>query len=193
MSWPEQREQINEILKNLAGNPQLLNQLGFGMASNIGYIQDYLMAIPDWQIPNQEALIKLHNEIRELLKGEPTPQPSQAVPGQTVMIPSIPVDEFDPHDFVAEALEEWFQSENAQEIRQSNPNGFDNVLAFWKAHKGFTVPPPPPGGGPGGPPAPGPGPAAGPGGPPPPPGGPPPGGVPKLMPPAGGTAPVGAK
>ncbi len=165
MSWPEQREQLNENMKNLAGNP------------------DKLIGIPDWDIPNQNALVKLKGEIRELLKSAPTQQPSQQVPGQMISVPTIPVDEFDNHAFVATALEEWFQTENAQTIRQSNQQGFDNVVAFWKSHKGLSMPPPAPTGGPppgGPPPPPGPG-APAPGGP-----GPNGAGKGKLMPPRAG-------
>jgi hypothetical protein len=208
MSWPEQREQLNENLKNLAGNPQMLTQLGYNLPSNIPALQDKIIGMPNWEIPNQEALSKVKNEIRQLLQAQPTQQPSQMAPGQTVDIPSIPVDEYDPHDFVAAALEEWFQTEKAQGIRQSNPNGYANVVAFWKSHKGLSLPPPPPMGappGPGGPTPPGPpGPpgvappalAAPPG--PPKPGGPPapaPNGLvskpPVLMPPVGGQAAQG--
>ena len=144
MAWPEQREQLNENLKNLAGNPDMLGQLGYNLPSNIASLQDKLIGIPDWSIPNEEALLKVKAEIRQLLQGSPTPQPSQMNPGQMVQIPSIPVDEYDPHPFVCTALEEWFQSEKAQAIRVSNPNGYANVVAFWKSHKGLSMPPPPP-------------------------------------------------
>lgn len=177
MSWPEQREQLNENLKNLAGNPQMLGQLGYNLPSNIPALQDKIIGMPNWEIPNQNALMKLKSEIRQLLQGQPTEQPSAMTPGQTIQIPSIPVDEFDPHQFVVEALEEWFQSDKAQSTRQSNPNGFSNCVAFWKAHKGLTMPPPIAPGGPGLGPMPG-GPPGAPG--------PPQAGLPKMVPPPGG-------
>ncbi len=189
MSWPEQREQLNENLKNMAGNPNLLGQLGFMLPSNIPALQDKLIGIPNWDIPNQNALTKLHGEIRDLLKSVPTQQPSQQTPGQMISVPTLPVDEFDDHGFVASALEEWFQTENAQTIRKSNPDGFQNVVAFWRSHKGLSMPPPMPMGGPGpsggGPPLSG---QSGPPG-----GAPGPGGMGhKLSPPPGGQAAKGA-
>ncbi len=186
MSWPEQREQLNETIKNLAGNPELLAQLGFSLPKNIPEVQDKLIGMTDWSVMNEDALQKIYSEIRLLLKGQPTQQPSQMEPGQMVDIPSIPVDEFDDHMFVAQTLADWLQTEQAQDARTQTPAGYQNVVAFWKAHKGMTMPPPPPpgmGGAPGGPPPPGgapPPPDAGSMAPQPPPKpGPPPGGAPQ--------------
>ncbi len=182
-SWSEKRVSLTE----LAGKePMMLQQLGFNSIANIPIIQDVLVGLPEWEVPNANALHKVNEEIRQLLKGAPTQQPSQMVPGQMIDIPSIPVDEWDDHSFVADAVSEWLQTADAQEERQKNPQGFQNVAAFWRSQKGLSLPPP------GGPPP-------GPGGPPPMPGGPPnagpgpkpsgPGGPPKLPPtPGAGTA-----
>lgn len=156
MSWPEQREQLNENLKNLAGSPQVLNQLGFNEPSNIPKLQDTLLGMPEWKIPNQEALGKVDRSIQQLLQTGPTEKPSQMNPGQTIQIPSIPVDEWDDHAFFAQAIGEWLSSEKADLQRQQNPQGFSNVVAFWKSHKGLATPPPMPPGAPGQPPPPGP-------------------------------------
>ncbi len=188
MSWPEQRENINEFLKNNSGNPALMTQTGFTEPSNIPKFQDTVMAIPGWKVQNEDQLAKVHRMIRLLLQGQPQQIPSQTVPGQTVDIPSVPIDEWDDPGFVAMTLASWLDTEQADAYRTSNANGFKNVVASWKAYKGLTMPPPPPPGapGPGGPPPGPPGPAGGP-----PPGapGPAPG---HLMPPHGGQAPQGA-
>ncbi len=202
MSWVERREQLNEVLKNLAGNPAVLTQLGFLEPSNIEQIQDELMGMPDWKIPYEDAYLKLNATIRDLLKGQPTQQPAPPPPppppGMPPMppappmdIPSIPVDDWDDHGWMANAMGEWLDSETARSARVSNPGGFANCVAWWKAQKGLSMPPPmpggpPPPGGPGGPP-PGPGPSHG-GPPPPPPGGAPPG---HVQPPPGGQAAQG--
>lgn len=171
MSWAEKREQLSGLLKENSGNPDMLHMLGFDLPNNIPQLQDELLGMPDWEIPNQDALNKVQVEIRELLKGKPVQQPSQ-ITGEPMDLPSIPVDEFeDDHQFVAQVIKDWTQTEQAMMVRQQNPDGYANVIAFGKAHAGLALPPPgmdpnaPPG--PGGPPPPGGGgPSPGGGGPP---------------------------
>jgi hypothetical protein len=178
MSWSERRQNINEVIKNSAGDPQLRHNLGLDKPSNIGAFQELMMAIPNWTLPDEDAYDKVMDCILQLLQGQATQQPSQLTPGQTISVPSIPADEFDDHAFFAQAISDWLQTEQAREIRVSNPSGFNNVCAFWKAHKGLSMPPPPPVGGPI------PSVGAKPNGLPAPPGGPPK----QLMPPPGGAA-----
>ncbi len=140
-SWSEKRVALMELMEK---NPAALQSLGFADISNIPTIQDVLVGLPEWKVPNSDALGKVNNEIRELLKSAPTQQPSQMNPGMTVDIPSVPIDEMDDHDFVASALQEWFQTEDAQQEHKKNPQGWANVSAFWKAQKGLALPPPPP-------------------------------------------------
>ncbi len=183
MSWSEQREQLNKNLETFAGSPEVLNMFGYGLASNIDEMQDRMISIEGWKLPNEDALNKVHAEIRELLKGAPTEQPSTQIPGKTIQIPSIPVDDFtDDHAFVAQVIKDWAQTETAMDIRRTNPQGYENVIAFGKAHAGLAAaaqqaqamqaagP-----AGPGGPPKPGEPPAPG---------------VQKLMPPTGGDLPA---
>ncbi len=184
MSAPEQREQLNEFMKNNQGNPILLDKFGFSRPSNIPLLQDKMIGIPGWEVQNSIALEKIGRCIRELLQGQPTQQQSQQLPlpgqpPQMIDIPSIPVDEWDDHAFFADTLAEWLNTERAEEQRESNPNGFKNVTAFWRSHKGLAMgpPPPPPGVGPPGP--------GGPPGPPSPANGRPP--LPKLPPPNAAT------
>lgn len=140
MSWAEQREALNELLKNSVGDPDFRQKLGFGLPNNLDKLQDTIIAIPGWDIENQDAYNKVHEEIRQLLKAAPTKQPSQAVPGQTVDIPSIPIDDFtDDHAFVAQCIKDWAQTETAIEARATNPDGYSNVVAFGKAHAGLAM------------------------------------------------------
>lgn len=138
MSWPEQREQLNKFMEVNAGNPGLLDKMGYFLPANIPKLQDTQIGIPDWKIPNEDALNKVNAEIRELLTGEPVKQPSVNL-GEVIEIPSIPVDEFDDHAFVSQCLRDWFQTEQAMDIRKTNPAGFKNVVSFWKAHEGLAV------------------------------------------------------
>lgn len=197
MSWPERREALNELFKNLAGNPEMLGALGFQLPENIEQLQSEMLGMPEWKIPYENAYRKLMGVIRQLLQGQPQQVPSNAppMPGmapQMIDIPSVPCDDWDDHLWMATSMGEWLDSDKARGIRQSNPGGFANCVAYWKAQKGLSMPPPPP---PGMPPPPmgpdGPGPQG-----PPSPGGPPPQGPPPLggpvpqhvMPPRGGEA-----
>ncbi len=179
MSWPERREQMNEIYKNANGNPEVLGPLGFMKPSNIETVADEMMGMPDWELPYEDAYQKLIATVQELLKSPPTDTISEMT-GMPLQIPTVPVDEWDDHGWMANAMGEWLDTEEAREARISNPGGFANCVAWWKSQKGLSVPPPMPMGAPG----------AGPGGPPPPPGPgvppPPGGGVQHLMPPSGG-------
>ncbi len=156
MSWSERREQLNETLKNNAGNPQILHMLGFDMPANVPELQQELIGMPDWDVPNQDSYNKIQDCIRQLLQGQPVTQPSQTGEGE-IQVPSVPVDEWDDHAFFAQALADWLNSRKGMDARTANPPGFSNVEAFWKSHAGLAMPPPMPGGPPGagGPPGPG--------------------------------------
>src|SRR5205814_1722128 len=108
-----------------------LQALGFMETSNIPVIQDTLIGLPDWSVPNANALAKVNNIIRKLLAQEPQQQPSKQNPGQMITLPSIPVDDFeDSHDFCANAVRAWAQTEDAQEEREKNTQGYSNVIAW---------------------------------------------------------------
>lgn len=139
-SWSEQRDQLNELLKNTVGDPDLRAQLGLGMPANIEKFQELVIPIPGWQAQNEDAVNKVHAEIRELLQSGPIAQASKAVPGQQVKIPSIPIDDFsDDHAFVAQVIKDWAQTETAMDIHKTNPDGWENVISFGKAHAGLAA------------------------------------------------------
>ncbi len=180
-AWSEKRAALLELMEK---NPNALMQLGFGEIDNIPLVQDLLVGIPEWKVPNSDDLHKVNNCIRKLLSEQPIQQPGM---NGMLTLPSVPVDEFtDNHSFCADAIRRWAQTEDAQQEREKNPTGYSNVIAWGTAHAGLALPPPAPMGGPGGPPP-------GPGGPPPPPGGPqnnaPDGAPQRLMPPSGGDQP----
>ncbi len=58
--------------------------------------------------------------------------------------PSIPVDQYDDHAFVADFVRKWMVSSDGQEMRQQSPQGFANVDAFQQAHQQMAQPPAPP-------------------------------------------------
>lgn len=58
--------------------------------------------------------------------------------------PSIPVDPYDDHNFIVAFLPKWMNSKVGRDLKQQNPQGFDNVVAFWQAHQQMAQPPQPP-------------------------------------------------
>jgi len=199
MSWSERRATLLEMYDK---GPLAQQALGFNDIENIPLLQNNLVGIDDWKVPNEDALDKVHQTIEKLLQQQPVtvmapgppvvdPASGMPMPGPLVPqpMPSVPVDEFeDDHMFSAQVVRNWAQT--AGRIREENPAGYANVILWGKGHAQMAMPPP---GMPPGSPAPGatpPGPAAGVGatGPPAGNGGPPApaGGGTHLMPPSGG-------
>jgi hypothetical protein len=185
MTWGQRRDTWRELMDSSAQNQILAGVIGLDDPENAQIAQEAL-GMADWKVPMLDSLYKAHDVIRQLSQGVPTTAPDPMT-GLPKVMPSVPVDEFeDDHNFMARVVREWAQTEKARELRETNPDGYANVIAWGKAHFDMTQPPPmPPGGpgGPGGPPPPGGGPP-GPGGPEPPPGAPPaPEGGPEAAPP----------
>lgn len=134
--WSERRAALQELMEK---NPEALAALGFMEIDNIPIIQDTLVGLPDWKIPNSDVLNKVNRCILELLQGEALEKPSMQVPGKMIQIPSVPVDEWDDHQFFSMALVAWLMTEDAAQERIKNRKGFDNVCAFWKCHKGQAI------------------------------------------------------
>lgn len=134
----ERRVNLLELMEK---NPTALIPLGFGEIDNIPTIQDTIVGISGWKVPNSDDLNKVNNEIRQLLKAAPIQKIGMS--GQPLMIPSIPVAEFeDNHQFCADAIRRWAQTEDAWQEREKNPMGYANVIAWGKAHAGLALPPP---------------------------------------------------
>lgn len=141
MSWTERRAEFNDLIEKAAGNPQLLDMYGFTLPENIPIFQDEIIGVPEWKVPNQDARNRVMENIRELLKGEPI-QKLSAMTGQSITLPSVEVNEYDNHAFVARVMADWFQTEKAAEWRRKSPAGFANCVAYWKAQAGLAMPPP---------------------------------------------------
>jgi hypothetical protein len=101
------------------------------------------------QIPGYESVIADHKrktlaDIAQLLAGQPMDGPpgpdGQPGPKQ----PSIAIDAFDNHQFVAQFLQVWLVSATGQREKNARPQGFENVQLFWQAHQQAAQPPAPP-------------------------------------------------
>jgi hypothetical protein len=162
MTWGQRRD----FLMFLMDKPQTWQLFGIQHPNNLPQVQQ-VFGMDNWTVPNLNNRDKVYAVIAQLLKGQPINNP------QTQKVePSVPVDVWeDDHTFCAATTKEWCQSETGRTAKDTNPQGYQNVIAWGMAHLDLTMPPPgmPPGPppGPGGP-GPGPGPAGpGPGGPPP--------------------------
>ena len=89
-------------------------------------------------IDHAAAAVKLHN----------SGQPEAAIPPPPVLPPTstVPVQEYDFHQWEAAACQDWLNSsECRRELAQGNQAGVQNVVLHWKAHMA-QIPPPMPAG-----------------------------------------------
>jgi hypothetical protein len=100
------------------------------------------------QIPGYESVVEDHKrktlaDIDQLLQGQPVDGPPgpDGAPGPKQA--SIQVDSFDNHDFAAKFIQVWLVKK-ADEFKQTNPQGFENVQLFWQAQQQAAQPPQPP-------------------------------------------------
>ncbi len=131
MTAGQRRAQFWQLLQLAPEDKQMI---GLGNPENLQAIHDAL-GNSDIQIPGMEARLKVLEEIKQLLSAAPIQQ-QDPMTGQVIMSSSIPPDQFeDDHGFVVQVIKDWAQTENARNIRQSNPNGYANVIQFGLAHQ----------------------------------------------------------
>ncbi len=131
MNWGQKEAktwQLLELPPDISGA-----LLGLHNPENIELVQSAI-GFSDLKATNLEAYRKVMRTIRILSTQQPDMGMDPMTMAPTVM-PSIPPDEFeDQHEFVVQVVKEWSQSEKADELRQSNPAGYQNVIAWAKAH-----------------------------------------------------------
>jgi len=97
-----------------------------------------ILQIPDFKSVSEDQKQKTMGDIFKLLQG----QPQQGEDGS--MEPSLPIDDYDDHQFVSTFLPVWMRSRTGEQQKDSNPGGFANVEAFWQKHQAAAQPPAPP-------------------------------------------------
>jgi hypothetical protein len=95
-----------------------------------------LLQIPGFESAIQDQKEKTLNDIKLLLAEQPIQGPN----GQSQ--PSRPIDVYDNHSIAANLLGKWCVAN--QNIRNQNPAGFENVVAYMQAQVAAATPPPPP-------------------------------------------------
>jgi len=130
--------------------------LGLDLPGNLARAQEAIGS-PDWEIrglKERNRLVDILGQLTRLPMNPGLPDIMTGMPGPPQ--PAIPPDPlmFDP-PFALQVVREWVNGDSGMEAENTNPEGFQHVLAYGRAWMAMMAPPPAPPGGPGGPPPPG--------------------------------------
>lgn len=141
MTTSDSRDAMFSLLKEFP--PEIQTFLGIMDAMNIEEIFE-LLQIPGFESPILDQVRKTLARIEQLnapgavpIPGQPGPDGKPGAPQ-----PSIPPDAFDNHAVVTGIVQKWLVARFEEE--NSNPQGYQNVVAYFNASQALAVPPPPP-------------------------------------------------
>lgn len=140
-TWGQRRDLLQFFMEK---PPAILEAFGFTSPSNIMESAALLGMPVGWETPGVADIQKVEATIKKLLQAAPIQKPNQD--GSTDIQPSIPIDDFeDNHTLVAKYIQEWAQGASLPgQVRETNPNGYANVIAYGTASQKAANPPPPP-------------------------------------------------
>jgi hypothetical protein len=143
MTLSDRRDAVFSLLKDFP--PQVQQALSVLDPLNIEEIFE-LIQVPGFESAIRDQKEKTLADIEQLLNEQPvTPPPAPGTPsGPPQLQPSIPPDPFDNHAVAAAVCAAWMVSKTGRDAKNSNPQGFANVQAFWQAQQQLAAPPPPP-------------------------------------------------
>jgi hypothetical protein len=139
-TWGQQRD----FLMFMLGQPeQVQTAWGISRPENIASNKS-LMGMEGWYTPGLDDADKVMDTIQKLLQAAPIQQ--QQPDGSMQLTPSIPADTFeDDPQTVVQLIQGWAQKASLTGgIRDTNPNGYSNVIAYGMAYKKMLDPAPPP-------------------------------------------------
>jgi hypothetical protein len=141
MTLSDRRDAVFSLLKDFP--PEVQQALSVLDPLNVEEIFE-LIQVPGFESSIRDQKEKTLSDIQQLLneqpiQGQPGPDGSPGPPQ-----PSTPPDPFDNHAIAAGVTAAWMTSKTGQDIKNQNPAGFANVLAFWQAQQSAAAPPPPP-------------------------------------------------
>lgn len=141
--FPMSYAEMVGVLQDLLGqtNPEVIQALGLTDPVNIPIVRELLLSIPGFKSPMEDGVKKAEWVIRQLLQEQPVEQVDPITGFPTgEMQPSLPPDDWDDHQFMADMLTKWMNSKRGINERMANPSGFDNVEARWRAEKLLAMP-----------------------------------------------------
>jgi len=131
VSWAEQRGVLMELLT--MNNPEINASLFH--PENLGTIAR-LIGLPNLHIPGDDDRTKQLQEIGVLLRGQAVSIPAKTENDEEFLIPSVPIDiALDNHAVEAETCKAFLISEVGQDLKNTNIEGYINILAHFKAHQ----------------------------------------------------------
>ena len=140
----DKREQLRSLLTNPAFGPSV------GLSSNLKLIRR-IQGFNEFEIAGEKAQSNQAQEIDDLVSSQPIMPDPQAA--QVAMVsgqqppepqPSIGIGPLDNHAAHFQQCMDWYESEEGQEAKITNPLGFQNVILHAMLHKAqMPVPPPP--------------------------------------------------
>ncbi|MBV9082214.1 MAG: hypothetical protein JOZ62_06040 [Acidobacteriaceae bacterium] len=135
MTLADRRDAVFSLLKDFP--PDVQQALSILDPLNIEEIFE-LIQVPGFESSLRDQKEKTLADIQNLLAEAPMQDPNGGPPQ-----PSTAPDPFDNHAVAAGVIGVWMVSKTGRETRNSNPQGFANVQAFWQAQVQLAQPPPP--------------------------------------------------
>lgn len=133
--YPVLEADVRSLLLNLwNGN----NPLFVSVASDPDNMENIFryMGTKGIQVPGEQQRKKTYKDIEQLAQSAPVPEPQGQVgqDGQPIMLPSIQPDpNVDDLNIAGQTAKKWLISDAGLAVRDSNPPGYANVLAYSKA------------------------------------------------------------
>lgn len=126
LTWTQRKEAVMALIQ--LSNPEVMATMM--SPENIPMISD-ILGLTDLVIPGDEDREKQFVEITKLVSSAPMPGPSPQEP----MIPSVePEPQADNHDVHIAICKHWLVGAAGREAKDTNPEGYQNVLLHLKAH-----------------------------------------------------------
>ncbi len=138
--FPSLPSEVRAVVQQMMQDPQL-GPMITKSAANLSRAKD-MMGLDDFKVPGEDMRVKTLRIIAQLLKSGPVqPQPQMAVNPQTGMAepvqqapqPTVTIDASGLDDALTAiaTLQEWYQSDAGQDAELQNPQGIENVRAFY--------------------------------------------------------------
>ena len=126
VTWGALRDAVMFLVQQ---GPPVWALTGLDNPTNAHRLQDAL-GMTDWTTPGSSVRDYVLNSVRVLIQGAPE-LGDDPVTGEPIYQPSIPINDFavDPPVAIT-VLREWMLSDEGQRIKDTNPAGWQNVLAW---------------------------------------------------------------